>query len=102
MSAPGHKVDKGFRQQNVRSWGAKRTSGQTAQRSWFMNPSGHGCVEQFRQALLSEYKLARFPRQSIGRHSGICSFLAQFQTDGEGTLFRLDLIISREARRIPS
>ncbi len=40
------------------------------------------------------------PRQSIGRHSGIYSFRAQFQTDGEGALFCFDLIIFCEVLRI--
>ncbi|HTF65897.1 MAG TPA: hypothetical protein VK638_24720 [Edaphobacter sp.] len=39
-------------------------------------------------------------RLSVGCHCGILRVLAQFQTDCEGTLFRLELVISREVLRI--
>jgi hypothetical protein len=40
------------------------------------------------------------PETSFVSHNGVCSLLAQFQADGEGTLFRLDLIVSREVLRV--
>jgi len=42
----------------------------------------------------------RKSKESIGHHSGVCRFLAQFQTYGEGALLCLGLIISREVLRI--